>query len=314
MFSAIAVSAIPEGSLSAESGIHLLSEWLYRGSTYSIWISDETFGNDEILSTFLNHNPIINAIALQLRGTNKHFLTMERKENKSALILDLLIILSLSLFSLFLFHKRCLFSFISACFFIVRHMKRLNQLMVWDPLLRIFHWLLVVCFLIAYIFEDKMFNLHLLVGSIIFGLLIFRLIWGVIGTKYARFSGFICSIKALIQHLRGLVRLDASPHIGHTPAGGIMIIFLLAGLLMLTASGLMLYGLENSALFGTSFMAEVEIDTILLIEKMHGWGADTLALAAVLHVAGVLLESILQKQNLICAMITGYKTVEKEDI
>ncbi len=186
--------------------------------------------------------------------------------------------------------------------------------MVWDPLLRIFHWLLVVCCLIAYIFEDKMFNLHLLVGSIIFGLLIFRLIWGVIGTKYARFSGLNCSIHALIQHLRGLARLEASPHIGHTPAGRIMIIFLLAGLLMLTVCGLMLYGLENSALFGASFMAEVEIDTILWIEDMHELIADVLALAALLHIAGVLLESILQKQNLIRAMITGYKTVEKENI
>lgn len=186
--------------------------------------------------------------------------------------------------------------------------------MVWDPLLRIFHWLLVACFLIAYLLEDQMLHLHLLAGSVVLGLLIFRLIWGVAGTKHARFSDFICSFRQLFAHLYALLHMRSSRHLGHTPTGGIMIFFLLAGLLMLTFSGVLLYSLESSSLPFSSLMAAADLDTILFIEALHAWVADILALSVLLHIAGVLVESILQKQNLIGAMVSGYKTVEKEDL
>jgi len=200
-----------------------------------------------------------------------------------------------------------LFSFVSVLFCMVRYMKKLKRKLVWDPLVRIFHWLLVVCFLVAYILEDEMLNLHLLAGSIVLGLLIFRLIWGVVGTQYSLFSEFPCSFRDVIQHLRGLIHLHPSHHTGHTPTGGVMIFLLLAGLLMLTASGVLLYSIENSAVPFSRLMAEVDLDTILLIEKLHGLIADLLAFSVLFHIAGVLVESVLQKQNLIRAMVTGYK-------
>jgi len=193
-------------------------------------------------------------------------------------------------------------------------MKNKKQQLVWDPLVRIFHWLLVACFLIAYILEDEMLNLHVLAGSIVLGLLVFRLIWGVIGTEHSLFSNFTCSVKQIIQHLHSLARLRPSHHVGHTPTGGVMIFLLLAVLLMLTVSGVLLYSLENNALPFSGLMAGVDLDTILLIENLHGLLADFLALSVLFHVAGVLVESLLQKQNLIRAMVTGYKTVEKEEI
>jgi len=196
----------------------------------------------------------------------------------------------------------------------VRPMKNTKQQLVWDPLVRIFHWLLVACFLIAYILEDERLNLHVLAGSIVLGLLVFRLIWGVIGTEHSLFSNFACSIRAVIQHLRSLARLHPSYHTGHTPTGAVMIFLLLAGLLVLTVSGVLLYSLENPALPFSGLMAGVNLDTILLIEIIHRLVADLLVLAVLLHIAGVLVESVLQKQNLIRAMVTGYKTVEKEEI
>ncbi len=189
----------------------------------------------------------------------------------------------------------------------VRHMKKLKQFLVWDPLVRIFHWLLAACFLTAYILEDKMLNLHLLAGSIVLGLLIFRLIWGMVGTEHSRFSDFACSFRQVIEHLRSLARLHPSHHMGHTPTGGIMIFFLLTGLLVLTVSGVLLYSLENSSAPFFGLMAGVDFDTILMIENLHGLVADMLALSVLFHIAGVLVESLLQKQNLTRAMITGYK-------
>jgi cytochrome b len=189
----------------------------------------------------------------------------------------------------------------------VRHMKKLKQFLVWDPLVRIFHWLLAVCFLVAYILEDKMLNLHVLVGSIVFGLIIFRLTWGVMGTKHSRFADFICSFKQIIRHLCDLVRMRPAQHTGHTPVGGVMIFLLLFGLLLLTLSGIMLYALEGAVLPFAGLMSGIDLDTTILIESIHGWVADLLVLFVVFHVAGVFFESFLQKQNLIRAMITGYK-------
>ncbi len=186
-------------------------------------------------------------------------------------------------------------------------MNNIKRIRVWDPLVRIFHWVLAVCFLIAYVVEDDRLNLHLLAGSIMFGLIIFRLIWGIMGTEHSRFADFICSFKQIIQHLRDLVSLRPAHHMGHTPVGGVMIFVLLAGLLMLSLSGAMLYSFENSSIPFAFLMTEVTPDTILLIENSHELIADILALFVLFHVAGVLVESVLQKQNLIRAMITGYK-------
>ena len=185
-----------------------------------------------------------------------------------------------------------------------------NQVLVWDPLLRIFHWLLVVCFLIAYIMEDERLILHVLAGSVVLGLIIFRLFWGVIGAEHARFSDFYYSFKQVVEHLRALAHLRASHYTGHTPAGSMMIFSLLAGLLLLTMSGLLLYALENSV----SMLSDVSLEVSLLIEELHGLTADLLMCAAIFHLAGVVVETVLQKQNLIGAMITGYKKGGKDKI
>ncbi len=182
-----------------------------------------------------------------------------------------------------------------------------QQIRVWDPLVRLFHWLLAACFLVAYVLEDDMLKLHVLAGSIVFGLIIFRLIWGVMGTQYSRFADFICSFKQIIQHLRDLVRMRPAQHTGHTPVGGVMIVLLLFGLLILTLSGVMLYALEGASVPFAGLLSGVDLDTTILIESIHGWLADVLMLFVLFHIAGVFFESFLQKQNLIRAMITGYK-------
>jgi cytochrome b len=182
-----------------------------------------------------------------------------------------------------------------------------QRIRVWDPLVRTFHWLLAVCFLIAYVVEDDMLNLHVLAGSIVFGLIIFRLIWGIMGTEHSRFADFIYSFKQVLQHLRDLVRMRPAQHTGHTPVGGVMIFLLLFGLLILTLSGVMLYAMEGASLPFAGLMTGVDLDTTILIEHIHGWVADLLVLLVLFHVAGVFFESFLQKQNLVRAMITGYK-------
>lgn len=192
-------------------------------------------------------------------------------------------------------------------------MIELKRKQVWDPLVRIFHWLLVACFAIAYLGEGERLALHLLVGSVVLGLVLFRLAWGVIGTRYARFTEFAHPPRQVIRHLHDLVRRKPGEHIGHTPAGGMMIFVLLAGLLGLGLSGAILYGLESSAPFYASLLSGLDIETILFIEGLHAWLANILVLLVLLHVGGVLVESLLQRQNLIRAMVTGYKTYREEN-
>ena len=184
--------------------------------------------------------------------------------------------------------------------------------MVWDPLVRLFHWLLASCFAVAYLVEDERLGLHLLSGSALLGLVLFRLIWGVIGTRYARFADFSCSPRQVVGHLRQLVSLRAGRHLGHTPAGSAMILVLLAGLLLLGISGAMLYGLENSAPIYAGLLVGMEQKRALLLEQLHAWTADILVILVLLHVTGVLVESVLQRENLIRSMITGYKTDTEE--
>lgn len=207
-----------------------------------------------------------------------------------------------------------LFSFVSVFLSTVRRMKALKHIKVWDPLVRIFHWSLATCFLIAYLLEDERLNLHVLAGSTLFGLVIFRLVWGVIGTRHSRFADFACSFREVKAHLSDLVHLRPAYHPGHTPAGSVMIILLLAGLLVLSLSGVMLYGMEDGSPRLGGLVAGMDLKTALLVEDVHDLTADLLALLVLFHVAGVLAESLLQRQNLVRSMITGYKTEKKENI
>ena len=193
-------------------------------------------------------------------------------------------------------------------------MNEKKQIQVWDPLVRIFHWLLAVCFAIAYLLEDDRLKLHLLAGSTVLGLVVFRLIWGVIGTRHSRFAGFTCSPGKVKEHLSDLARLKPAYHLGHTPAGSAMIVLLLAGLLILSLSGTMLYGLENSSFFLAGMVAGIELDMVIMLENLHELTADILTAMVLLHVAGVLVESALQGQNLIRSMVTGFKTEKRENI
>ncbi len=188
-----------------------------------------------------------------------------------------------------------------------------EKVQVWDPLVRIFHWLLVACFGIAYILEDEFINLHLLAGSIVLGLVLFRLIWGFVGTQHVRFAGFLPSWPAIRAHLHDLVRLRPSFHYGHTPVGSVMIFLLLVCLMLLTASGVALYGLEGGGGIPAAMVDAMPRGFDMFIRDAHALIADFLAFLIIVHVGGVILESLLQGQNLVIAMITGRKRAARKE-
>lgn len=178
---------------------------------------------------------------------------------------------------------------------------------VWDPFIRIFHWTLVSAFLITYLTEDELLDLHVWAGYIILLLIFLRVLWGLLGTRYARFTDFVYNPKVIKQYLFDTIRLRAPRYLGHNPAGGAMIILLLMMLLLTSLSGLMVYGVEDGAgpfaglvINSNEFWAEI-------FEETHEFFANLTVFLVLLHVGGVIFQSLIHSENLVKAMWNGYK-------
>jgi cytochrome b len=194
-------------------------------------------------------------------------------------------------------------------------MHTTHEVKVWDPLIRVFHWSLVTAFIVAYITEDHYLGLHVQAGYTIIGLVLFRLLWGLIGTRHARFTDFVRSPHTVLSYLKSLLSRRPAHYLGHNPAGGWMVIALLVVLVLTTLSGLLTYGIgENAAgpfvaLGGTpgGFWSEA-------MEEVHEVLANLTLLLVFVHVAGVIVSSRLHHENLVRAMLTGRKPlVPSED-
>jgi cytochrome b len=166
--------------------------------------------------------------------------------------------------------------------------------LVWDLPTRVFHWLLVVSFVGAFVTaeSERLRDLHLLLGYSAAGLVAFRLLWGLVGTLHARFASFPLSPRAVVDYLRSLLALSPRHYFGHNPAGSWAILAMLA-LLITTAA--------------TGWAQAVEIGP-RWVEDLHEGLANATAAIVVVHVAAVVLSSLLHRENLVHAMITGYKS------
>lgn len=120
-----------------------------------------------------------------------------------------------------------------------------QRIYVWDKFVRLFHWSLVALFVTSYLTGENEHWSHFYSGYAIVTLIALRLIWGVIGSKYARFSEFVRSPWTVFGYLKSLAKGNPKRYIGHNPAGGAMILVLLASLLVTTISGMKLLAIEE---------------------------------------------------------------------
>jgi len=133
---------------------------------------------------------------------------------------------------------------------------------VWDPIVRIGHWTLVIAFFTAYFTEDEFMTQHIWAGYVVAGVVLFRIFWGFIGSEHARFKDFIYSPSMIIAYLKSLAQRKPKHYLGHNPAGGIMVIALLASLCVTVYSGLALYAVEeNAGPFATIYGASAHQST-----------------------------------------------------
>ena len=177
------------------------------------------------------------------------------------------------------------------------------QIKVWDPLVRFFHWSLASAFLIAYVTEEDLLSVHTRAGYLIAGLLVTRIIWGFIGTHYARFSDFIYSPSTIIEFLKNTLALRARRYLGHNPAGGAMIILMIISLLATTTSGIFLLGAEEQAGPVAHWFTQSGGFLGKALEELHEFFANFTLLLVFIHIAGVIVESLIHKENLVSAML-----------
>jgi cytochrome b len=188
---------------------------------------------------------------------------------------------------------------------------------VWDPVVRIGHWTLVVAFFVAYFTEDDLMTQHVWAGYVVGAVVCFRLLWGFVGTEHARFKDFVVSPATMLQYVRDLRRKQSKRYIGHNPTGGAMIIALLLCLSITVYTGLALYAIEDhagplAAWFAPGPAASApagddEDPREEFWEELHEVFSNITLALVILHVAGGLLSSYIYKENLIGAMITGRK-------
>jgi len=178
-------------------------------------------------------------------------------------------------------------------------MQVAKRILVWDAPVRVFHWLAVLCFFGAYFTaeEDNLRLLHITLGYTLAGLVVFRLVWGVIGSRYARFSEFVRGLGAVRDYFSAMARRQPVHYTGHNPAGALAILALLGLALVLTATGVALY-------------VDLGGD---VIEETHEVLGNVMLALVIVHILAVIVSSRMHGENLVAAMLNGHKEGEAKD-
>ena len=183
-----------------------------------------------------------------------------------------------------------------------------EKIKVWDLPVRLFHWMLVLGFVSAYLLaENHLLNWHVLTGYFLCGLLVFRFVWGFIGNQYARFKSFVFTPQETLTYIQSLRAKSPIHYYGHNPAGALMVFALMGTLALVFISGLLSLGTIDYEGPFASLANSVSDETSYLFRQLHGWLVNGALLLIPLHLLGVLQGSLQHKENLVRAMITGWK-------
>lgn len=174
------------------------------------------------------------------------------------------------------------------------------KIKVWDPLVRIFHWSLAGLFLTNALLDDPETALHRQIGYAVLALVVLRLVWGLVGTRHARFSDFPPDPGAALGQLGDMAAGRRHAHVGHSPLGALMIYNLLATLLVVCGSGWLM---TTDALWGVKWIGE-----------LHELSVSWAEFSVIVHITAVLLESLRLNVNLPVSMVTGSKTLPPETV
>jgi cytochrome b len=193
-------------------------------------------------------------------------------------------------------------------------LKELQQEKIWDPVSRLWHWILALAIIINWTFGTFMsFDTvvwHFYTGYLILGLIAFRMLWGFIGPAPVRFSALVPTPSSLLQYLKSLRRREPSGTPGHNPLGSLWIVMILP---VIAAKGVTGLFIESEDFFEYGPLYEyVSEETVKNMSEWHHTLSDVILLLVSLHVAAILYYLLWKKENLIKPMITGWKWVRRE--
>jgi cytochrome b len=185
-----------------------------------------------------------------------------------------------------------------------------HKLVVWDTATRLFHWVTVVLVIAAYwTWRMNWMDWHAWTGEAVLALVLFRVLWGFFGSETARFSAFVVAPGAAATYIATILRRERDRQVGHNPAGGWMVLLLLALLFAEALTGLFV----NNDVANEGSLTEFVPSTIAnFITNLHLYFWNALFLAAILHVLAILLYACAKRHDLVTPMITGIKTLPED--
>jgi cytochrome b len=191
------------------------------------------------------------------------------------------------------------------------------EVRVWDPVVRAVHWVLAAAVIVDW-FTDEPLWMHTWLGYLALALVVLRIVWGFVGPEHARFVSFVRGPQLVFDYLAGLVRFSSKRYLGHSPAGGAMIVALLIMIAATAGTGMANLAADRGEGPLASVIAKVERPPRvpgqrrppLLMKQVHETVANITIALVVLHVLGVALASFAHRENLVRAMITGRKRAE----
>lgn len=173
----------------------------------------------------------------------------------------------------------------------------LHDVKVWDILVRIFHWALALGVLLnLFVFEEGE-TLHQYSGYIVCGLVMARILWGFVGTHYARFSEFFPTVEKVRHQMLGMAQGDIHVHVGHSPMGAVVMMAMGLAVLGLAFTGFLM---DTDQFFGSE-----------LLEEVHELIANGLMSLVFVHVLAAVVLGKIERVNLVSAMVTGVKRFQK---
>jgi cytochrome b len=179
--------------------------------------------------------------------------------------------------------------------------------LVWDLPLRLFHWLFALSITASWITGKAGFDwmqYHFYLGYFMIGLLVFRLIWGFIGPRHARFSSFLQKPAAIWTYAQGLFDRHSHPSVGHNPVGALMVVLMLLLVALQVSTGLFS---TDAVIWTGPYYPSVKHATASLLSSVHSVNSNFILGAVVLHLMAIIYYRTFKKQSLVSAMFTGYK-------
>lgn len=175
---------------------------------------------------------------------------------------------------------------------------------IWDPYLRIFKWSFASLFVVAYVSAGENDAVHFFAGFTLAGLVLFRLVWGFVGSPYARWSNFLRGPTEVLRYLQQILRRQPRHFWGHNPAGGWMILLLLLLVAATVFTGMSMLAVDDIGPLAQTFASDLPKSQMA---DLHTFLADATLVMVVIHVLGVIVSSWIHGENLVLAMIRGSK-------